>query len=1077
VVYRKDKVCIDLKHLGKVVGQRKQNLYFFAGKVKIDPSQAENAFAFTDQGDYFSDESTDAGESSDELNSFTKAKTDYFSSEILNQGDEVLEPSKQTKEAGSSTLALSKAEAIERMTKTHGRLGHSGLRACKETIKQQGDKLGYNKSQEKAVLALKREDLPCSSCALAKSRRKHPKAKKANARRKRGEQELEPANNEDQFTADTAGPNRKSRRGMRYSHVVVLDKHAYSEVEFGKHKSEASEHIMDNYPMWKDALSKTPVLKTDRGGEYTSDVFETWLKKRGIRHKLTAPNSSAGSAEKKLDTLQNLSRAMINDSGAPMHLWDEAMRHANTITLVVPSASRKMKGLSPWESRWQEKPPVELLHPWGCEAFVNLPRTRRGRQDNKARKGMFLGLCKNRNDGWRFYDADLNSIFTGRSATFHDEVMYYKERARVKSSKRTRKKKVRFEGENDSGSSDEEELVQRNPYLPEKTALQERKTATPRKREQTSKFDLHLFDEAFRHDQEANATTTATTNIGKTLNAWRFKTNERYEPGMVLPSGEIPQGPDAFKIACTSEDKASWTEAIKRETKSLHGRSVMKAIRRRDVPRGQRPIAGKWVFDIKRHADGSVERYKARLVAKGFLQQYGRDYLETFSPTPSFSAVRLLAAMALQNGWRVDHLDVVTAFLYGELEEWERVYMEPPPGFDIGDDIFEMHKCLYGLKQSARKWFKKATKVLKEAGLVPSTADPCVFVAKDNEGNLQAAVAMHVDDILLTGKQEVVDNIKKVLRKHFEIKDLGRLSWYLGVKFTWSTDGKELWLSQEAKAKELLKKYRMQDCNKRDTPMGKEKLRKPLGDISPEEQKYLAQTGKTQTEYRGVVGSLRHLADRTRPDLAYATGQLARHMHEARSEHWAAANQVLRFLKGTANFGLRFQRLGKTGKSAKVVGWSDSDWGQDPNNRSSTSGYVFMYAGGAISWASKKQPIIARSTAEAELVALDLASREGKWLRKLERDLNFPSGPTTLKEDNQAAIAISEKHQRTQRTKHIDVQYFAICDDVEKGAFQIDPVASADNISDTFTKGLERMKFREFQTAMGVMALPAEGER
>jgi hypothetical protein len=295
------------------------------------------------------------------------------------------------------------------------------------------------------------------------------------------------------------------------------------------------------------------------------------------------------------------------------------------------------------------------------------------------------------------------------------------------------------------------------------------------------------------------------------------------------------------------------------------------------------------------------------------------------------------------------------------------------------------------------------------------------------------------------------------------------------VEFVWQQDA--VYLSQRTYTKDLLEKYRMDTCNIRSTPSEKKKLTKPTKEATKEEREWLETRGKTTKAFRQLVGSLRYLADKTRPDISYSVGQLARHMQDPRREHWLAAKHVLAYLRGTIKFSLRFMRSGKNANQLRIVGWSDSDWAQDPDNFSSTSGYVFTYAGGAISWRSKKQPMIARSSAEAELIALDLASREGLWLRKLERALKLDNGPTPIREDNEAAIAISEKNHRTQRTKHISVKFFAICEDVERGSFKIEPVASADNTSDTFTKGLERTKFIQFRAAMGIVELPTEGER
>jgi transposase InsO family protein len=1075
IVYTQQRVEVQLSADKIIKGHRKGGLYYLDGQATIGGSDT----ALSTQDDEL--DLADFEQASSQRQS-TKSKFDYscLTHNYYNALD-VLESGMVTDN--------NKEETKSYMTDLHRRLGHVGLRACKDVVKRHGTALNVTKTANKRLQALDPQDVSCEPCSLAKSRRKHP----AGLQRRRtarttttctGTESVDPVK-ANQMTADTAGPNDRSRCGKRYSHVVVLDPHAYSEIGFGASKRQASEHIQENLRMWNDAFLKdVPItLKTDRGGEYTSINFEKWLKKKGIRHKLTAPNSSAGSAEKKIDTIQNLSKAMRNDAGAPRRLWVESHKYANDVTLMVPSASKKLKGLSPWESRWKETPPLHKLHRWGCVAYVNVPKARRTRQQNKGRKGMFVGLCKDRNDGYRFYDADLNTIFTGRSATFHDNLMYYKEREREQSKPKRVNSHVRFE--NEEGKADD------NTFLPSISlplptpAIEERRELPKRKRTQAEFYDPRLFDLAYKHDREQeqrteealatfNSNSKPPAKIATALHNWIRKNARFTADEQRLKSGHIPDGPDAFQEAVTAVDRSHWVGAIVRELRSFDMKKVMQAIKREDIPHGRKTIKARWVFDIKRNADGTVEKYKARLVAKGFLQRYGQDYLETFAPTPSFTSIRYLANMALQRGWRVSHMDVVTAFLEGVLEEWERIYLEPPPGFDLPpDQVFELHKCIYGLKQSARKFNKKMDKLLKNMGLQQSTADKCVYLSYGSDGQVNAAVAMHVDDVLITGEPAWVLKIKAMLNKAFTMKDLGQLSWYLGVHFAWTA--KAVYLSQGAYTKDVLERHRMEDSNTRTTPAESTKLVKPSSPISLEEKAWLDARDKTETTYRQAVGALRYLADRTRPDIAYAVGQLALHMQDPRRDHWIAVKHVLAYLRGTANFALRYQKI--TSGKQHVIGWSDSDWAQNKDDRSSTSGYVFTTAGGAISWASSKQRVIARSSAEAELVALDQCAREGLWLRKLEHDLKTAQGPTVLREDNEAAIAISEKNQRTKRTKHIDVKYFAISDNIEKGSFLIRPVNSADNLSDTFTKGLGRSKFQQFREAMGVIDLPVEGER
>jgi hypothetical protein len=997
-----------------------------------------------------------------------------------------------------------KPKAIKFVKHFHNAWGHAGLKAVKATARRDQPLMKLTDKELTEIRKVTPTELDCEDCLLAKSRNKHPKGQSKPRKKKKGGglDKVPPAATR-QMTSDTFGPNPPATFSRhRYGHLSVVDDELWGNLTFSRHKSGASETFRDNYRVWKHECKLKPrILKTDRGGEWNSKEFNQWCARRGLRRKRTAPHSSSGTAEKLIDTLQ--SRAMAMRSWAKCKedtgLWPESLKYANTVSHFLPSESAQLRGLSPYEKRHDgEKPRMHTLHAWGCLAYPHIPKKTRRRYQLKARRAMFMGLAENEDDGYRFYDADTKRFFHAKSAGFRDHIPYLLWRAQVKADEAAL---IRGERERLSNEGERERKPTKASTLTQEKHPTENVIAGARRRTQRAVFDPQEWELAKAHDEKRKQLGFITTcslsrdqrskekrekddedRILDSVNEWIHKHNVD-RPGMTrLKSGSIPDGRRAFIEAVTSEDRKQWILAIIQEMLSIEYKEVMRTIKRSDVPQGRKPIKARWVFDIKKNSDGSVERYKARLVAKGFLQRAGQDYTDTFAPTPSFTSVRLLTAVSLQRGWTVYHQDVKTAFLEGELEWWERVYLEAPPGYELKEDeVLALHKCLYGLKQSARKWNKKIGNVLKQLGLTQSTADKCVWVSYNKKtGELESAVAVHVDDILLTGESQVVSKIKEGLNKAFTMKDLGQLSWYLGVKFTWTEDA--VYLSQEAYTKDILQRYQMSTCNPRKTPaVPGSKLTKPKQEMDKEEREWLESRGRTQADYQSVVGAIRYLADRTRPDLGDALGQLARHLRDARREHWIAAKHILGYLQGTLDHGLCYKKVpaGSPKEQPEIIGYSDSDWAGDLDDCSSTSGYVFMFLGGAISWSSKKQNVVARSSAEAELVALDLAAREALWLRKLQRDFKLERArqPLTIHEDNEAAISITEKHQRTQRTKHFKVKYFAVCKDVEERRLKIKPVASADNVSDLFTKSLGRVKFQEFRKSMGIVAVPTEGVR
>ncbi|XP_066354523.1 secreted RxLR effector protein 161-like [Miscanthus floridulus] len=221
------------------------------------------------------------------------------------------------------------------------------------------------------------------------------------------------------------------------------------------------------------------------------------------------------------------------------------------------------------------------------------------------------------------------------------------------------------------------------------------------------------------------------------------------------------------------------------------------------------------------------------------------------------------------------------------------------------------------------------------------------------------------------------------------------------------------------------------------------------------------------TAYRSIIGSFRYIVN-TRLDLAYSVGVVSRYMEAPGREHWATIKHILRYLKGTIGYGCKYEK--GTELKPSFLGYSDSDFAGDVEDRKSTTGVVYFLGNRLVTWASQKQKIVALSSCEAEYVAAAAAACQGVWLSRLIVDLmGMKEAPVKLLMDNMSTIALSRNPVHHDRSKHIDAKYHFIRECIEEGKVDVDHVGTAGQFADIFTKSLGRVKFVELRGALGVV--------
>lgn len=457
-------------------------------------------------------------------------------------------------------------------------------------------------------------------------------------------------------------------------------------------------------------------------------------------------------------------------------------------------------------------------------------------------------------------------------------------------------------------------------------------------------------------------------------------------------------------------------------------------------------IRSLWNFRHKFDGNGKHKRYKSRLVANGKSQQPGVDCDETFSLVVKPTTIRDFLHVAINKNWPIRQLDVRNAFLHGKLDE--TVYMHQPPGFvdpAKPDHVCLLKRSLYGLKQAPRAWNKRFADHACTIGFKQRISDPSLFILC--HGKDIAYLLLYVDDIALTASSpQLLNRIITALASEFEMSDSDMLHYFLGIFYKRDNDG--LLLQQQNYATYILHRAGMTDCNPCLTPCDTKS--KISADGSPQMS--------DPTLYRSLTGALQYLTF-TRPDIAYAVQKICLFMHDPRESHFNALKQILRYLKGTLSQGLWMFRSA----SSELVAYSDADWAGYPTTRRSTSGYCISLSPNLLSWSSKCQVTIYRSSTEAEYRGVANAVSETTWICTLLLEMKIPLPRATIVLcDNVSAIYMTSNPVQHQRTKHIEIDIHFVCEKVAIGQVKVLHVPSARQFADIFTKGLPTPLFLDF---------------
>ncbi|KAG8472493.1 hypothetical protein CXB51_034175 [Gossypium anomalum] len=823
--------------------------------------------------------------------------------------------------------------------------------------------------------------------------------------------------------SDVWGPSHVKSNGFSY-YVSFVDMHSrYTWLYFIKAKSEVLNCFLNFQQMVRVQFGVSiKMFQTDWGGEYRSLSSE--LFKFGVQHRITCPHTSKqnGVAERRHRQVVDIGLTLFAQASMSLEFWSDAFSHAVHVVNRLPT--HVLHGVGPYEVLYKVRPDYSRLRVFGCTCFPSLRPYNHHKLQFRSRSCTFLGFGSN-HKGYKCLD-DSGRVFLSRHVIFDETTFPFQQSRSSKTPvdlmKQTHQQShvpivsvpapvISSFGISVCPTSSSSMAPSRLGHSPERSPIDGVSSS--------QFFEESRSGHSTRNSPEASDDPCVPHSPP-------IRTIVNTHPMLTRSKCGISK-PKIFSTVVTEKEPISiqeafqspqWTATAQAEYQALLSNHTWDLM---PLPAGRRAVGCKWIFKIKRNADGSVARYKGRLVVKGYLQEAGIDFHETFSPVVKPTTIRVVLAIAVSLGWSLRQVNVNNAFLNGDLSE--EIYMVQPPGFkQQGDNgqqlVCRLRKALYGLKQAPRAWFHKLREFLL------------------------------ANDIIVTGSDsDAINQFVKSFNHQFSLKDLGRLNYFLGIEVTYIPDG--LVLNQKKYILDLLKKASMDKSSSSPTPMVSTcQLSAHEGSLVDDE-----------SFFRSIVGALQYVVI-TRPDIAFSVNKVCQFMHRPLDTHFKAVKRILRYLQGTLDYGLHFHRTTKF----VLEGYSDSSWGSDIDDRRSTSGYCIFLGGNPISWSSRKQQVVSRSTAEAEYRSLANATAEMVWLQSLLSELSIPVQKKSLIWcDSSAAVAVAGNPVMHSKFKHVELDIFFVREKVAAGALQVGHVSSADQVADVLTKTLSVLLFNKFR--------------
>ncbi|KAJ1700593.1 hypothetical protein LUZ63_000372 [Rhynchospora breviuscula] len=605
---------------------------------------------------------------------------------------------------------------------------------------------------------------------------------------------------------------------------------------------------------------------------------------------------------------------MLHEFAVPKFLWTEAV---NTACHVVNRACIRSKLKKTLFELWVGRTPnISYFRVFGSKCFVLDESPKVTKFDAKSLTGIFVGYS-NTSKAYRVYLPTSRVVIESINVKFNENANEKTEEGNsiVGIQDRVTTQEIEFQPKDELPpvileeplNRDDDNLIGEENH--EENTIETTQDEMPHDKTQPIPQPVHEPPEVFREVSSHPLSNV----IGDPREGVRTRSGLNQMIGYCAFVSQLE--PKSFKEANIDPN---WIVAMQEELNQFERNQVWELV---PLPSGKQVIGTKWVYRNKLDEIDNVVRNKARLIAQDFKQQEGIDFEKTFAPLAHLESIRMLLAYAANKGFTLFQMNVKSAFLNGWIDE--EVYVQQPPGFVDHfnpDHLFKIHKILYGLKQTPRAWYGRLCTFLIDNDFARGKMDTTLFTKKRD--NHLLLVQIYVDDIIFgSTNATLAQEFPSLMSSEFEMSMIGELNFFLGLQIKQLQDG--IFISQIKYAKELIKKFGVEDNKSLDTPMGKS------ANIDADEK------GKPMdiTLYRDIIGSLLYLTA-SRPDIMYAVCLCVRYQANPKKSHHKAIKRILRYVKGTQSLDLWY------GKQTELdlVGYTDADFAGDRMDRKSTSG-------------------------------------------------------------------------------------------------------------------------------------------